>query len=569
MVICAFAEVVSLGSVVPFLGVLIEPGRIFANPTIASVAHSFGIVTAEGLTWPLTLIFILAALGSAALRLLVLVVNAKVSFGAGLDLSVDAYRKTLYQPYHIHVTRNSSEIISALVNGVGASIQTLYQYLLLASAFLQAIAIVLTLFAINFFAACIAFFGFGFAYTAISWLVRKRLRSNGKRIAAQNIQVYKALQEGLGGIRDVLLDETQQVYCDAYYRADYSVKRGQAENLFILGAPRFLLEALGIVLIALLAYRLSGQVGGVAASLPMLGALALGAQRLLPVLQQGYSAWSVVMGNHGLVLDILKLLDQPIQDESDGVLAEPLAFNGEIRFENVMYKYGSEGPAVVVDLNLAIPRGKRIGIVGSTGSGKSTTLDLLMGLLEPVDGQILVDGAPITGEHRRAWQRIITHVPQNIFLADATLAENIAFGTPLERIDMERVRYAAKQAQLASYIESLPKGYQTLVGERGVRLSGGQRQRIGIARALYKQAKVMILDEATSALDNATEQALMDAINNLGRDLTIILIAHRLNTVRYCDEIVQIEGGRVVAQGTYDQLISNNSNFQSIAKMNS
>ena len=240
----------------------------------------------------------------------------------------------------------------------------------------------------------------------------------------------------------------------------------------------------------------------------------------------------------------------------------PLSFQEAVRFDDVKFHYSSDSPWVLNDFNLTISKGSRIGFVGSTGSGKSTTLDLLMGLLEPTQGKILVDGHPISGKRLRAWQQNIAHVPQSIFLADSTLAENIAFGVPREAIDMDRVQQAACQAQIADFIESRPKGYQALVGERGVRLSGGQRQRIGIARALYKRASVLVFDEATSALDNATERKVIDAIKSLNRELTILLVAHRLSTVQHCDTIIEMEYGRVVAQGTYKQLLEDSPSFR-------
>ena len=214
------------------------------------------------------------------------------------------------------------------------------------------------------------------------------------------------------------------------------------------------------------------------------------------------------------------------------------------------------------DLNLIIPKGVRMGFAGETGSGKSTTLDLLMGLIEPTQGQILVDGQVITGKRLRSWQKTIAHVPQNIFLADASIAENIALGIQKELINMEKVKQAAAQAMIADFIESRPEGYCAVVGERGVMLSGGQRQRIGIARALYKEASVLIFDEATSALDNQTEKAVMSCIENLDRDLTILIIAHRLTTIQTCDEIVELADGHVVARGAYDELIQKSPSFR-------
>jgi ATP-binding cassette subfamily B protein len=378
--------------------------------------------------------------------------------------------------------------------------------------------------------------------------------------------VVKALQEGLGGIRDVLLDGTQPVYCDIYRQADHPLRRAQGNNVFIGGSPRYIMEAVGMVLIAALAYALSRQVGGIATALPVLGALALGAQRLLPALQQIYGAWASIAGSHASLADTIELLDQSLPAELLQPAPAPLLIQQDIRFDAVRFRYTSDSPLVLDGLNLTIPRGARVGFVGSTGSGKSTTLDLLMGLLMPTEGELLVDGQPISGIRVRAWQQTIAHVPQSIYLADSTLAENIAFGVPRNAIDLDRVQQAARQAQIADFIESSPEGYQAYVGERGIRLSGGQRQRIGIARALYKQASVLVFDEATSALDNATEQSVMDAIEGLSSDLTILLIAHRLTTVRRCDTIVELEHGRVVAQGTYEQLLECSPSFSRMAR---
>jgi ATP-binding cassette subfamily B protein len=304
----------------------------------------------------------------------------------------------------------------------------------------------------------------------------------------------------------------------------------------------------------------------VATALPVLGTLALGAQRLLPTLQQSYISWAGIVGSNASLTDVLAMLDQPLPPDALSPAPPPLPFRDAVRFIGVRFRYGSEGSWVLNGLDFTIRKGSRIGIVGTTGSGKSTALDLLMGLLTPTEGTILVDGQVITGTRVRAWQRTIAHVPQSIFLADTTLAENIAFGVPLEAIDLARVKQAACQAQVADFVESRAEGYGTLIGERGVRLSGGQRQRVGIARALYKEASVLVFDEATSALDNATERSVMDAIEGLHRDLTIVLIAHRLTTVRRCDTILELEEGRVVAQGTYEELLQSSPSFRRMAR---
>jgi ATP-binding cassette subfamily B protein len=564
IVVGALAEIISLGAVLPFLGALVAPDRMLKQTSVATIAHAWGIDSADQLILPLTVAFASAALMAGAVRMLLLWGSTRLAYATGADFSINVYRRTLYQPDRAQVVRNSSEVISGIVSNVGDTVNVLNQLLTLISSILVVVAITLALVAIDPVVATVATFGFGGSYGLITRIYRRRLRHNGQRVAAEHIQVIKALQEGLGGIRDVLLDGTQPVYCDTYRRADQSLRRAQGNNTFIGGSPRYAMEALGMVLIAALAYGISRQPGGAGAALPVLGTLALGAQRLLPALQQGYGAWTIIAGSQAAVARTVELLDQPLPAEALLPAPTPLPFRESVRFNAVRFRYTSEGPWVLDGFNFTIQKGARVGFVGSTGSGKSTALDLLMGLLMPTEGELLVDGELVTGSRVRAWQRTIAHVPQTIYLADAPLAENIAFGVPRECIDLERVRRAARQAQIADFIEGRPEGYNASIGERGVRLSGGQRQRIGIARALYKQAGVLVFDEATSALDAATEQSVMDAIEGLDRDLTIVLIAHRLSTVRRCDTIVQLENGRAVAQGTYEQLLERSPSLRSL-----
>lgn len=566
MLVSAFAEVVSLGAVLPFLGILIAPDKVFNHPIVADMAPAWGITSADQLVLPLTIAFTAAALIAGAIRILLLWVSTRLAYATGADLSIEVYRRTLYQPYRVHLARNSSEVINGITNKVNSvTFGVLMSSLTLVSSTVLLVAIMLALIFIDPMVASMVAVGFGASYALITWLARHRLKRNSQRIAYEQTQVVKAVQEGLGGIRDVLLDGTQPVYCDIYRQADHPLRQAQGSTVFISGSPRPMMEALGMVLIAALAYALSRQIGGIATALPVLGALALGAQRLLPAMQQIYASWAIIAGSHASLADTIELLDQPLPAELLQTAPAPLPFEDTIRFDAVRFRYTSDGPWVLDDFNLVIPKGTRVGFVGSTGSGKSTTLDLLMGLLTPTEGELLLDGEPVKGNRLRAWQRTIAHVPQSIYLADTTLTENIAFGVPRDAIDLNRIRQAARQAQIADFIESQPDGYNVYVGERGIRLSGGQRQRIGIARALYKQASVLVFDEATSALDNATEQSVMDAIEGFSRDLTILLIAHRLTTVRRCDIVVQLEHGRVVAQGTYEHLIECSPSFRKMA----
>jgi ATP-binding cassette subfamily B protein len=299
--------------------------------------------------------------------------------------------------------------------------------------------------------------------------------------------------------------------------------------------------------------------------MPILAALALGAQRILPALQQCFGAWAGISGSRTSLQTALELLDQPMPTHIPMSPPQPLPVDHQISMTNISFRYGDDKSWVIRDLNWVIPKGARVALVGATGSGKSTVIDLMMGLLSPNSGAMHVDSIALSGISLYSWQRTVAHVPQQVYLADASIAENIAFGVSRAQIDFARVKTAARQAQLSSFIESRPEGYEAMVGERGVRLSGGQRQRVGIARALYKRAKVLIFDEATSALDNLTEQAVMESIRALDRELTIILIAHRLSTVRPCDSIAILENGKIVAEGNYDALISNSEVFRRMA----
>ncbi len=556
MVITSFAEVISIGAVLPFLGALMSPEKVFANEYIQPIVSSLQITEPNQLLLPLTLLFIAAAIFSAGMRLTLIWAQTRLGHAIGADLSVRTYEKTLYQSYSVHVSRNSSEVIAGISGKISSVVySTLLPLLSSASSALILATIIVALIAIDLVVALITFGGFGTVYALIMVLSRKQLTQNSRRISRESNHVVKALQEGLGGIRDVLIDGTQAVYCKIYRSADLPLRRAQANNQIISASPRFLIEALGITLIAGLAYALAGREGGVAAAIPVLGALAIGAQRLLPVLQQLYGSWSSLQGGQASLNDVLDLLEQPLPEYARSLISEPISFRKSLQLNNINFRYTDQTPWVLQDINLKIPKGTRVGFMGATGSGKSTLLDILMALLTPGKGSLVIDDTTVTEQNFRSWQAHIAHVPQSIFLADTTIAENISFGVPLEQIDYQRVQRAAQQAQIAKTIDSWERGYNTFVGERGVRLSGGQRQRIGIARALYKQADVIVFDEATSALDNETEAAVMDAIDAIGSDITVLMVAHRLSTLKGCDVIYQLEAGKIKRSGAYREII--------------
>jgi ATP-binding cassette subfamily B protein len=556
MVVASFAEILSIGVVLPFLGVLTAPDRVLENQFLHPVFSYFGLTTSKQLLLPLTVAFVFAALGAGLARLLLMWATNRWSYTTGSDLSFAVYQRTLYQPYSIHVSRNSSEVINGITGKIGSVIAVLMMVLNLIGSGVMLVAILAALIYVDPAMALIAFGGFGLIYVLITKITRKSLLNNSQTTAQETTNVIKALQEGLGGIRDVLIDGSQSTYCEIYRASDTPLRIAQANNLFISASPKFAVEALGMLLIAVMAYSMATQPDGILKAVPILGALALGAQRLLPVLQQGYNAWSNIVGSHKSSEDALDLLDQPLPDYFSRDVATPIPFIGQIQLNKIAFRYSPNTPLILNHLSLRIAKGARVGFIGSTGAGKSTLLDIVMGLLEPTAGTLMVDGFPITAANKRGWQAHIAHVPQAIFLADTSIEENIAFGVPKNQIDFNRVKQAAQQAQISEIIETWPQKYRTFVGERGVRLSGGQRQRIGIARALYKQADVIIFDEATSALDNETEEAVMQAIDGLSNNLTILIIAHRLTTLKNCTEIVELANGAIARLGSYSKMVT-------------
>lgn len=546
MLISAFAEVMSLGAVIPFLAVITAPSKAMENPFFGDLIQRLDIATASELTLFLTTIFIFAAVAAAVLRLTLLWATNRLSQSIGSDLSVMLFERTIFQPYQVHTSSNSSAILSGITK-INATIMVISQCLALLSASVLIVTVATALILVNPTIAFSSIFAFGTFYAAVSYFTRKTLARNSKSIAENQTLVFKIAQEGLGGIREVILGATQSIYVNLYRKADYPLRQKNAQNGFISGSPRFVIEAIGIAVIAFLAYRLSLQPAGITSALPMLGAFALGAQRVLPVLHQWYSAWSTISGNKESLKDTLVLLELDFKNNDLQAEPRPFFFRDNIEFKNVQFCYSSNDKVILSDINFIIPKGSRIGITGETGSGKSTLLDLAMGLILPTSGLILVDGKPLEGSYLRSWQRTIAHVPQDLFLTDASFLENIALGVERAEIDLQAVHNAAERAQISTFIESCALGYDEKVGERGLRLSGGQRQRIGIARALYKDASVIVFDEATSALDQKTEAAVMEAIEQLDDDLTIFIIAHRLTTLEKCTHVVNLSAGQITS----------------------
>jgi len=559
----AVAEVLTLGAVLPFIALMADPGRAASYPQLQTLFGALGWANPDQIRIPVTILFASIVVIAAAFRLLLTWVSQKYVFRLGHDLSVDVYRRILYQPYSYHVSKNSSELMAGIAKVQQVMSNVLMPMVLMIMSVIISIFILGALITIDAAVALVALVGFGLIYLGIIYVTRRRLQANSGVIARTQSERIKTLQEGFGGIRDLLIDQAQPVYMDKFRRVDLQFRDAQMINTFIGAAPYFVIQALAMVLIAGLALVLSSSSGGFSVALPVLGALALGAQRLLPMLQQIYLSWAKVTGAQQVLYDVCALLAMPVH-ERQSILDNNKGMSFELRvtLKDLMFFYDKGAPPVLDKVNLTINKGTHVGFIGLTGSGKSTLVDLVMGLLQPTTGGILIDGIPLTADNVSAWQRNIAHVPQAIYLSDTTIAQNIAFGMPPEKIDAKRVRDAANCAEITKFIDGLPDGFETIVGERGVRLSGGQRQRIGIARALYKQTELLVLDEATSALDGITEKAVMDAIRKMGHSKTIILIAHRLSTVQFCDIIFLLDQGRLKASGSFNELLETSEDFR-------
>jgi len=557
MLLGSLFEVMTIGAVLPFVQSLVNPETLAQWPMLQRLLP--GLESPQGYSPILTmsLVFTGVLVIAVAMRLLVFYMSTKFVFAVGHDLAVYLYKKILHQPYSYHIHRSSSELLGdigkvrVLVSGVlgpcmhGLAASVLVLALLVASAAVDA--------ATGLSVALI----FVMAYFFVVRSFQHKLESNSRVIASAQNERVRALQEGVGGIRDVILDGNQKFHTAKFADVDGRFVQALVANSFYSSAPRFFVEAIVATLIVAVACALALQSGGLSSALPTLAALALAAYRMLPLVQNIYQAWARLQGNLQVVRDVhrsVTLPDNLRQPVSHG----DIAFEHTIELLNVAFRYGAHQLEVLSGISLTIPKGARVGIIGRSGSGKSTLADIIMGLLAPTSGELRVDGVPIGSHNCESWRGHIAHVPQDVFLADASIAENIALGVNVAELDHERVQAAARRAQLSDLIQSPTWNDCTGVGERGVRLSGGQRQRVGIARALYKSASVLVFDEASSALDTETEAALMSSLKEIERDVTVFIIAHRTSTLRDCDFVIRLADGRVTEVSSREGVVCEN-----------
>ena len=547
MLVGGLAELLTVGAVIPLLAIF---GSSDSEPTsrIAILVSDLGLGPEDVSLTTVGAIFCTIALATAMVRIFLAWAGQRYVFQIGYDVGVALYDRMLHQPFSFHVRVSSSRIIASIESIQKLLTSMLMPMLQAAIAIVIGSFLIVGLIVVSPLATLTAMTGFATIYIFLSMVTQGRLRRNAHTIEMMNRMRVQAVQEGLGGICDVLLDNAQAAYVAKFSKIDLRLRSAQSANALIAVAPRFIAEAAGMILLVGLALLLHREQGGIAASLPILGALALGAQRLLPLVQQAYFGWANLLSAQGMLLGITGLLRYPLPHPAGE--RELARLDSTIELKSVDFNYSREKRQTIDAVCLIIPKGARVGFVGKSGSGKTTLLNLIMGLLQPSSGQILIDGVALEPTNLGSWQKQVAHVPQSIFLIDGPISQNVALGVDVQNVDHSRLRHACQQAEIADFVEGLADGYDTTVGERGVRLSGGQIQRIGLARALYKNSSVLILDEATSALDDATEANIIDAVERLGRDYTILIVAHRTTSLRRCDIVFKLEGGRLVQSGS-------------------
>ena len=561
MLLSGLAEAFTIFGAIPFLSVLLSPGEDISFPLSKLIINFFGMTNQSDISLLVFIIFLVIVIFCGVIRLINLWLNNHMAALIGSDISCQIYKGTLCQPYETHINRNSNEVIADLSNLIHEFVIALTSVFSLCTACVVSISIVIAVITINWKIALFSSFLIFISYSIFIAYVKSKLSQNSKVIVSRKKSQLKAIQEGLGAIRDVILNSSYSLYLRTYRNSDIPMRRKEAQNAFLNLAPRYAFESLGLIVIVLISIFLFSRDGENNSTnvIALLGILALCAQRLLPTSQLIYTSWSRIRGRSETIYQISKKLDISMKTKINNTFKKNLEFQNSIKLENVYFKYIDSNKNVLSKINLEIKKGERLAIIGTTGSGKSTLVDIIIGLLKPTKGKVYIDKNKINSienyEILEKWRNSISHVPQDIFMADATITENIALGIDPKEIDFDKVKIASKKAQIHNYINTLDKGYQTFVGERGVKLSGGQKQRIAIARGLYRDLNVLVFDEATSALDVQTENSVMESIDNLSDDLTIIIIAHRLTTVKNCNRIIKIENGMIQEEGDYQSMV--------------
>jgi ABC-type multidrug transport system fused ATPase/permease subunit len=557
MIVMGLTDAIGVAAILPFLAAVGEGSTGEGHRVLRYVSDLTGIEDRIALLQLLGLFVFVTLMASLAVKTVTIYFMKRFSRMRMLSLSTRLLGKYLGQPYEFFLGRHSAYLGKTILAEVGevvnSSIASAVRLManivivLFISALLLAIEPVVALFAAGLISAC-----FGITFLVI----QTRLQRLGDIQVESKTQRFQLAQEALGGIKDVKVLGLERPYLQRFREPTYRLAKAQTLAQVLAELPRYVMEAAAFgVMILVTVWLLDRRDGDLSAVLPVLGTFAVAGVRLFPTFQEMFRDLTQIRVSRPALDQLYDELNSPTGEPVQKRAPRPLGLTSEIVLDRVGYNYpGTDTPALS-DIDLRIPARTTVGFVGRTGAGKTTLLDILLGLMPPSEGALVVDGTPICPDTVRRWQRTIGYVPQSIYLVDDTIGANIALGADGDEPDPEAVQRAARQAALHEFVIGLPDGYETRIGENGIRLSGGQRQRIGIARALYRDPDVLVFDEATSALDNRTEHTVLDAIERLSSAKTILMVAHRLSTVRHCDRILLMDRGRIVGRGTYDELL--------------
>ena len=566
-------EMMGVASIMPFMTVLSDPEAVVQNEQMRALYELTGFTSADSFVIFLGVCFVLIFTLSICVRAVSEWAQLRFTKMRVHSIGSELKKKYLGQPYSWFLRQHSSRLATIILGEVNQAIsKSLFPAMQLVASVILAVMLTAILLVLAPTVAVSAMLFLAVSYGVIYLIVRRPLLELGRKRYLSNVERYRVTQETFAGIKDVKVLCLEKNMLQRFMKPSYDTAHHEVRATILGRLPAYLMQIVGFSGIVLVLLYLIATLGSMEAALPTFSVFALAGYRLMPTLQQIYRNAASLRENtaalDNLIRDYRTLDALPQVQLDDQPRLDPPTQAIELR--DVSFRYPEAQVRALEDIDIRIPIFNRVGLVGATGSGKTTLVDIILGLLEPESGSVIVDSLEIDSSNVRRWRRCIGYVPQQIFLADDTVAANIAFGLAHKQIDLDAVERAARIANLHEFVTTqLPDGYQTKVGERGVRLSGGQRQRIGIARALYCDPDVLVMDEATSALDNATEKAVMGAVENLGGKKTVVLIAHRLSTVMSCDRIYMLEGGRVAASGTYSELIDKSEDFRYMAGLES
>ena len=571
VIIMAFAEIIGIASIAPFMALVGDIDMLNRDNILADIYNLSGIATREDFVFWAGVTVLVALALAAAISMFTTWRLSMFSVTVGTEVADRLYAHYLQKDWLFHASNNSASLTKNVASETVRITNQIIRPLLDINAKIGIILFIsVGLFIYDPVVALTGLLIFAFAYTLLFKIVRKRLQRNGKNISSVSGQRYQLMNEGFGGIKDILLLNRQQDFISRFQKSGKLFAYSLGNNQAIAQVPRYFMELIAFgTMVSLVLYLLTKHQGDLGLVLPVLSLYALAGFKLLPAFQNVYSKVTQIKGAisafEAIEQDLKASKEIPLHTQNNTTPSEKFPLTKSIYLENITFAYPGKSQHALQNLTINIPANSVVGIVGPSGSGKSTAIDMLLGLIQPQQGQLKIDDSVITDQNRRAWQNTIGFVPQSIFLSEGTIAENVAFGIAEKDINLEQVKKALSLAHLEELVQSLDKGIHTKVGERGVQLSGGQRQRIGIARALYHEVDVLVFDEATSSLDGITEKMIMEAIHDFSGQKTIILVAHRLKTVQKCNQIYFIDKGQVRDQGTYLELIDKNQDFKRMA----